>query len=218
MPKQEYTITDLPQKPAVKDTDYMVIDTGTVTYKVPLSLVKEFLGAVLLYKAGDTMTGRLTMAGGSNGLRLLSPGGDKYDIDAKELFLSIANKNNQGIFIPVEDSGRPRYYNGPDSFRLLTENDLVKIYITDFGTVGENWYFKLSNGWSIQGGRVNNATQVSYMFPVISCRNGIFIPTSRFGDYENWYIYNIEATNFQIGGKKQPQALSGYWIMQGYYR
>lgn len=108
-------------------------------------------------KAGDTMTGALKMLG-QNVVRF---GNDDnyFDIHfASNGQLSIFNKNNKGLFLQTEEGHAPFYWDGTNTFRLLTTADLDSIdYVVEYKNPTDsdpNWYRKWKSGKLEQGGVV----------------------------------------------------------------
>lgn len=50
-----------------------------------------------------------------------------YYVKGQAPFISISNKNNQGIFIPTDNNGKPFYYNNANSWPLLSTADIGTI-------------------------------------------------------------------------------------------
>ena len=87
--------------------------------------------ATKVNKAGDTMTGALKMLG-QNVVRF-GTDDNYFDIHfASNGQLSIFNKNNKGLFLQTEEGHAPFYWDGTNSFRLLTTADLSS------SSIGEN--------------------------------------------------------------------------------
>lgn len=150
-------IHDLTQATEVNSTDVIAIDTGSATYKVPMSLLVSLMRALGLTpasigavaKSGDTMTGDLTLphlnvqSGSrytnihfrdSNGVPrgLIWSDGESGRIFFRSINPSVANANVGSIYT--------EYYlyqssltSGSVSYKIYTERDIIPV---DHGGTG----------------------------------------------------------------------------------
>lgn len=127
-------------------------------------------------KAGDTMTGPLKMSG-ANEVRFGTDDNFYYVKYAGNGQLSIYNKNNKGIFLQLEEAHAPYYWNGTNSYRLLTTADLPS-----------------SAGSKIQGA-VNYSAQVSITSPFTCPTGGAIGFRCPNGD---WNTLDLKINNIQV--------------------
>lgn len=129
-------------------------------------------------KSGDTMSGTLVMENGSNGIRFNGSTSDNfYYVKGQDPFISISNKNNQGIFIPIEHNGQPYYYDNANSWRLLTTADLSS-----------------NTGSTIQGA-INYSAQVTITSPFTCPTGGAIGFRCGSGD---WNTLDLKINNIQV--------------------
>lgn len=74
MPSNGKTIDQLPSKDRLLDTDYLVVDDGTVSYKIPVSLFKTFMTGV---KSLSTSNGVITLTLSDNSTLTCTPSDPK---------------------------------------------------------------------------------------------------------------------------------------------
>lgn len=140
-------------------------------------------------KAGDTMSGQLTLAQGAKitngflefangiGIRLLKKDGTSYlafSLGPDNIFRLFDAQANKGIFLEPKDNQRPCYFDGTKGYKLA--------YIKEKYSGGNgNWYRVWSDGWVEQGGVIeagsNNTVTISFPKPFKDTSYFVSIPT-----------------------------------------
>lgn len=183
------SITDLEQKVEVSDNDNFAVDNGTNTNKVTAKQIKAYMEPDFVKKAGDTMSGQLTLAQGaivqSGFIQFANQIGIKMDNKdgTSYVFMALGDDNifrlfdlasNKGFYLEVLQGYRPHYFDGTKGYALE--------YIKDKYSDGQgNWYRVWSDGWVEQGGVIkagsNNTIIISFPKPFKDTSYFVSIPT-----------------------------------------
>lgn len=147
-------------------TTITVTEDGTISVPVSSEVATKAELQDKVSKAGDTMTGDLNLNAGlifgnyrdtRARIVLAGVGGKNYQIlnnsSESGAFLQFYDEQAKGLVLIKSQGSRPYYFDGTNSYRLLTTADLANIdYVVESQVNADgSWYRKYKSGWLEQG-------------------------------------------------------------------
>ncbi len=205
-----------------KGNDPVTDTTNWKAFPTPSQLAQK------VAKAGDTMTGALKMSG-ENEVRFGTDDNFYYVKKAGNGQLSIFNKNSKGLFLQTEEAHAPFYWDGTNSFRLLTTADLPG----SAGSVGfpnynavinldnrinvKKQYIAPSDGW-ISYTLFERTDTTNIVASVDTPGKGavVWINGNRISEVANWSAYVHYVTSHLFHPVKKGDIIDYFIFSQGF--
>ena len=196
-PKYNYTAPDYPW---IYCFNAAVPQTTTQGAEYTASLISK------VSKAGDTMTGQLVMANGSNGIKFQGTNDNSYYVNFSETNITILDKNNKGILLDGNTNSEPFYTDGSTTTSLIPT-------LPNWGSIGGNITSQtdLTNyiNQLINGANLMKNVQTTAQYITVSAGNNQTI-TFNFPS-NGWFIINslsLRSKNsyIEIGGIRVANA------------